>query len=60
MPTGTTLTNTHSFNMLRFGIKILPVAIVCFLFANTLGSVINFAQALDRVTAERVSTATRF
>ena len=41
--------------MLRFGIKILPVAIVCFLFSNTLGSVINAAQHLDRVTAERVS-----
>lgn len=41
--------------MLRFGIKILPVAIVCFLFSNTLGSVINAAQALDRVTADKVA-----
>ena len=46
--------------MLRFGIKILPVAIVCFLFSNTLGSVINAAQTLDRVTAQRVSTATHY
>ena len=58
MPSGTTLTNTHSLNMLRFGIKILPVAIVCFLFANTLGSVYNFAQALDRQTASKVAQLT--
>ena len=58
MPSGTTLTNTHSLNMLRFGIKILPVAIVCFLFSNTLGSVINAAQTLDRVTADKVAQLT--
>jgi len=55
MPSGTTFTNTHTTQMLRFGIKILPVAIVCFLFSNTLGSVINFAQALDRQTASKVA-----
>ena len=55
MPSGTTFTNIHTTQMLRFGIKILPVAIVCFLFANTLGSVINFAQALDRQTASKVA-----
>ena len=55
MPSGTTFTNIHTTQMLRFGIKILPVAIVCFLFSNTLGSVINAAQTLDRVTADKVA-----
>ena len=40
---------------MRLAVKLLPVAIVCFLFSNTLGSVINAAQALDRVTASKVA-----
>lgn len=40
---------------MRLAIKLLPAAIVCLMFSQTLGSVINAAQALDRVTASKLA-----
>jgi hypothetical protein len=41
---------THSMK-----IKLFLVAIFCLMFANTLSSVVAFAQSLDRVTATKLA-----
>jgi len=40
---------------MRLAVKLLPAAVVCFLFSQTLGSIIQTAQVLDRVTADKVA-----
>lgn len=40
---------------MRLAVKLLPAAIVCLLFSQTLGSLIDTAQTLDRVTADKVA-----
>lgn len=40
---------------MRLAIKLLPAAIVCLLFSQTLGSLVQTAQTLDRVTAGKVA-----
>lgn len=40
---------------MRLAIKLLPAAIVCLLFSQTLQSLVQTAQTLDRVTADKVA-----